>query len=155
MKKPDSLRKALTNAVPALRTNPDMLRLFVDNGKIAATLAASLSFEKQYTLNVVVTDFTGDIDLLLVPVMAWLRENQPDIMTTDEGQKKGFTWYADINNDSSADISISLLLTERTIVTEKGGALYVKTLDEPPMPGPGVRPRELYMRGELVSKFDE
>jgi hypothetical protein len=28
------------DAVPVLRTNPDMLRLFVDNGKIAATLAA-------------------------------------------------------------------------------------------------------------------
>jgi hypothetical protein len=59
MLKPDSLRNALYDAVPVLRTNPDMLRLFVDNGKIAATLAASLSFEKQYTLNVVVTDFTG------------------------------------------------------------------------------------------------
>lgn len=40
MLKPDSLRKTLTDAVPVLRTNPDMLRLFVDNGKIAATLAA-------------------------------------------------------------------------------------------------------------------
>ncbi|WP_176555250.1 phage tail protein, partial [Escherichia coli] len=41
-----------------------------------------------------------------------------DIMTTDEGQKKGFTFYADINNDSSFDISISLMLTERTLVSE-------------------------------------
>lgn len=46
-----------------------------------------MSFEKRYTLNVIVTDFTGDFDLLIVPVLAWLRENQPDIMTTDEGQK--------------------------------------------------------------------
>lgn len=155
MKKPDSLRKALTDAVPALRTNPDMLRLFVDNGKIAATLAASLSFEKQYTLNVVVTDFTQEIDLLLVPVMAWLRENQPDIMTTDEGQKKGFTWYADINNDNSVDISISLLLTERTLVKQVGGALHVQNVAEPLPPEPVTRPVELYVRGELVSKWNE
>lgn len=155
MKKPDSLRKALTDAVPALRTNPDMLRLFVDNGKIAATLAASLSFEKLYTLNVVVTDFTQEIDLLLVPVMAWLRENQPDIMTTDEGQKKGFTWYADINNDSSVDISISLLLTERTLVKQVGGALHVQNVAEPLPPEPVTRPVELYVSGELVSKWDE
>lgn len=155
MKKPDSLRKTLTDAVPALRTNPDMLRLFVDNGKIAATLAASLSFEKQYTLNVVVTDFTQEIDLLLVPVMAWLRENQPDIMTTDEGQKKGFTWYADINNDSSVDISISLLLTERTLVKQVGGALHVQNIAEPLPPEPVTRPVELYVHGELVSKWDE
>ncbi|EKF2709667.1 phage tail protein, partial [Escherichia coli] len=83
MLKPDSLRRALTDAVTVLKTNPDMLRIFVDNGSIASTLATSLSFEKRYTLNVIVTDFTGDFDLLIVPVLAWLRENQPDIMTTD------------------------------------------------------------------------
>ncbi len=123
MLKPDSLRRALTDAVTVLKTSPEMLRIFVDNGSIASTLATSLSFEKRYTLNVIVTDFTGDFDLLIVPVLAWLRENQPDIMTTDEGQKKGFTFYADINNDSSFDISISLMLTERTLVSEVDGAL--------------------------------
>ncbi|ELI9229932.1 phage tail protein [Yersinia enterocolitica] len=155
MLKPDSLRKTLTDAVPVLRTNPDMLRLFVDNGKIAATLAASLSFEKQYTLNVVVTDFTGDIDLLLVPIMAWLRENQPDIMTTDEGQKKGFTWYTDINNDNSIDVSINLLLTERTLVREVDGALHVQNIPEPPRPEPITRPAEMWVNGELVSQWNE
>jgi hypothetical protein len=88
MLKPDSLRKALTDAAPVLAANPDMLRLYVDGGNIAATLATSLSFEKQYTLNVIVTDFTGDFDLILVPVLAWLREHQPDILSTDTGQKK-------------------------------------------------------------------
>ena len=63
MLKPDSLRRALTDAVTVLKTNPDMLRIFVDNGSIASTLATSLSFEKRYTLNVIVTDFTGDFDL--------------------------------------------------------------------------------------------
>lgn len=155
MLKPDSLRNTLTDAVPVLRTNPDMLRLFVDNGKIAATLAASLSFEKQYTLNVVVTDFTGDMDLLLVPVMAWLREYQPDIMTTDEGRKKGFTFYADINNDSSVDISISLLLTERTLVKQVDAALHVQCIPEPPLPEPVTRPMALYVNGELVSQWHE
>ncbi|MGA5935743.1 phage tail protein, partial [Escherichia coli] len=57
----------MTDAVTVLKTNPDMLRIFVDNGSIASTLAASLSFEKRYTLNVIVTDFTGDFDLLIVP----------------------------------------------------------------------------------------
>jgi hypothetical protein len=60
----------------------------LDDGNNTATLARSLSFEKRYTLNIVVTDFTDDIDLLFVPIMAWLRVNQPDIMTTDEGEKR-------------------------------------------------------------------
>ncbi|STU59391.1 putative prophage, tail completion protein [Klebsiella pneumoniae subsp. pneumoniae] len=56
MQKPNSLRKALTDAVPVLRTNPDMLCLRLDDGNNTATLARSLSFEKRYTLNIVVTD---------------------------------------------------------------------------------------------------
>ena len=77
MLKPDSLRRALTDAVTVLKTNPDMLRIFVDNGSIASTLATSLSFEKRYTLNVIVTDFTGDFDLLIVPVLAWALLGEP------------------------------------------------------------------------------
>jgi len=155
MLKPDSLRKALTESVPVLSKNPEMLRLFIDNGKINSSLAASLSFEKQYTLNVVVTDFTDDFDLLLVPVLAWLCEHQPDIMTSEEGRKKGFTWYADINTDKSFDISISLLLTERTLVKQVDKALHVENIPEPAPPEPVTRPVELYVNGELVSKWDE
>lgn len=155
MQKPNSLRKALTDAVPVLRTNPDMLLVFIDNGNNVATLARSLSFEKRYTLNVVVKDFIDDIDLLFVPIMAWLRVNQPDIMTTDEGRKKGFIWYADINNDSSLDVSISLLLTERTLVKEVDGALHVENIPEPPPPEPVTRPVEMWRYGELMSKWDE
>lgn len=155
MLKPDSLRKALTESVPVLSKNPEMLRLFIDNGKINSTLAASLSFEKQYTLNVVVTDFTDDFDLLLVPVLAWLREQQPDIVASEEGRKKGFTWYADINTDNSFDVSISLLLTERTIVKQVEKALHVENIPEPAPPEPVTRPVELYVNGELVSKWDE
>ncbi|MGU9867171.1 phage tail protein [Kluyvera ascorbata] len=155
MYKPKSLRKALTDAVPDLARNPEMMRIFIDNGKLASTLAASLSFENQYTLNVVVTDFTGDIELLLVPVQAWLRIHQADIMTTDEGRKKGFTYFADINSNDSADISISLMLTERTIVKEQGHELHVEQVPEPQPPEPVTRPTELYVQGELVSQWDE
>ncbi|WP_411899460.1 phage tail protein, partial [Salmonella enterica] len=92
MQKHKSLRKALINAVPQHRNNTNMRLQFVDNGHTDSRLASSLSFEKVYVLNVVVTDFTGDLDLIFVPVQAWLREHQPDIMTTDAGREKGFTW---------------------------------------------------------------
>lgn len=155
MLKPDSLRNALYKSVPVLRDNPDMIHLFADNGKIAATLARSLSFEKQYTLNVVVTDFTGELDLLFVPIMAWLRVNQPDIMTTDEGMKKGFTFNIDLNSNSSIDISINLLLTERTVVRQEGGALHVETLPEPVEDDTIIIPAELWRDGEIVSQWHE
>lgn len=155
MYKPKSLRKALTDAVPVLARNPDMMRVFIDNGNLASTLVTSLSFENRYTLNVVVTDFTDDIELLLVPIQAWLRIHQADIMTTDEGRKKGFTYFADINDNDSTDISISLMLTERTIVKEQGDKLHVEQAEEPQPPEPVTRPVELYVNGELVSRLHE
>lgn len=129
MLKPKSLQKALNDAVPVLKANPEMMRIFIDSGSIGATLAASLSFENRYTLNVVVTDFTGDLDLLLVPVGAWLRENQPDIMTTEEGKKQGFTYIADINNNESLDVSINLRLTSQSVTGVKPRILGVPGLD--------------------------
>jgi hypothetical protein len=155
MLKPASLRKALFKSVPLLRDNPDMLHMFVDGGVINATLAASLSFENRYTLDIVVTDYTGDLNLLIVPVNVWLREHQPDIMTTEEGRKRGFTYVADINSDDSKDVRMSLQLTERIIVKEVDRRLNVTPLDEPPPPVPVQRPIELYVHGELVSKWDE
>lgn len=155
MLKPASLKNAIFKSVPLLRDNPDMLHMFVDGGTINATLATSLSFENRYTLDIVVTDYSGDLNLLIVPVNVWLREHQPDIMTTEEGKKRGFTYVADINNDDSKDVRMSLQLTERTIVKETDRRLTVTPLDEPPLPVLVHRPMELYVHGELVSKWDE
>ena len=151
MLKPSSLRRALSDAVPVLKNNPDMLHIFIDSGAVASTLALSLSFENQYTLNLVITDFTDDIDWLLVPINAWLREHQPDI-TNDP---KGFTYLADINDNGSCDISISLKLTERVIVKEIDKALHVTHAPEPPLPIPVERPVALHINGELVSTWHE
>lgn len=108
MQKMKSLRKTLNDAVPQLLNNPEMMRIFADEGNIDARLAASLSHEKKYTLNVIVCDFVGDPDLIFVPVAAWLRENQPDICTLDEGRKKGYRFQMDLNDGDNVDISISL-----------------------------------------------
>ncbi|WP_414456219.1 phage tail protein [Enterobacter quasiroggenkampii] len=72
-----------------LKANMEMRLVFINSGKFALTLAVSLSFENQYRLNFIVTDFAGDIDLILVPIQARLRVNQADIMTTDDERKRG------------------------------------------------------------------
>lgn len=153
MLKPNTLRTALTDAVPALRDTPSMLRLWVDKGSNTATLASSLSFEKQFSLNVTVSGFAGDIDALFVPVMAWLRANQPDILTTEAGRKGSFSWSLVANTDNTQDLTMVLQLTERTKVTEIDGALHAETLPEPLPPAFVTRPTELYINGELVSRW--
>ncbi|WP_448309541.1 phage tail protein [Pantoea sp. PGP6] len=153
MLKPKQLREGLTASVPLLQRNPDSLNMFIDGGRIASTLASSLSFEYQYQLNIVITDYADDIDLIMVPVLAWLRENQPDIMATEEKRRTGFTFKADVISDSLCDVSIDLQLTERVLVKQENGALHVTHLPEPPLPENIERPLQLYVHGELVSEW--
>jgi len=56
----------------------------IDSGRIVSMLPGSLSFAYQYRLNMVITDYAGNIDLLIVPLLSWLRTNEPDIMATEE-----------------------------------------------------------------------
>ncbi|RRZ95821.1 phage tail protein [Erwinia sp. 198] len=151
MEKPTQLRRALTDSVPLLQRNPDGLNMFIDGGRIASTLASSLSFEYQYQLNLVITDYGDDIDLIMVPLLAWLRENQPDIMATEEKRRTGFTFKVDVLSDTLCDISIDLQLTERVIVKQEGDALHVTHAGENPPPDNVSRPTQLYAGGELVS----
>ena len=153
--KPKQLRQALTNSLPQLQNNPDNLHLFIDHGRIVSTLAPSLSFEYQYQLNVVITDYPEDADLIMVPVLAWLRENQPDIMATEHKRQTGFTFKVDVLSDTLSDISIDLQLTERVIVKEDNGVLHVDHVPEPTMPGDITRPWALYLHSELVSLWHE
>lgn len=90
-----------------------------------------------------------------MPLLAWLRENQPDIFTLDEGRKNGYLFQIVMNDDESKDISFSLQLTERILVTEENGTLRASYSPEPPLPAPVTRPKELYINGELVSQWSE
>lgn len=153
MLKPKSLRSALEKVVPALTGNPKMLQMSIDGGSVTSTLAASLSFEQQYQLNLKFTNYSDDIEQLLAPINLWLRENQPDIMVLNEDKQNGFTFRIDGDGDVGQNISIGLHLTERALVKCADGTLQVTTLPEPLPPQPVDRPTALYINGELVSRW--
>lgn len=134
MNKPQSLRSALNKSVPYVAENPDRLHLFVDGGQLVATSAASLSWEYRYTLNIVITDFTGDQNLLMAPVMFWLRENQPDALQNSDQREKLFSFEVDILGNDRCDISMNLKLTERVVATTVDGKTSVEALPEPETP---------------------
>ncbi|CFQ86574.1 phage tail protein [Yersinia frederiksenii] len=150
MLKPKLLRQALTDSLPLLQTNPERLKMFVDGGRIVSTLAPSLSFENQYTLTLFIEDFPDDVDYLFVPILAWLREHQPDIMATEEKRRTGFIHKVDVMSDVLSDIRIDLQLTERAIVKEVDGALHVNHALEPTWPCMPPRPTAIYFNGETV-----
>lgn len=41
------------------------------------------------------------------------------------------------------------------LIKEENGSLHVSYAPEPPLPEPVTRPKELYINGELLSKWDE
>ncbi|EKN3499894.1 phage tail protein [Yersinia enterocolitica] len=150
MLKPKLLRQALTDSLQLFQTNPERLKMFVDGGRIVSTLAPSLSFENQYTLTLFIEDFPDDVDYLFVPILAWLREHQPDIMATEEKRRTGFIHKVDVMSDVLSDIRIDLQLTELAIVKEVDGALHVDHALEPTWPGAATRPTAIYFNGETV-----
>lgn len=134
MNKPQSLRRALNSTVAYVRENPDKLHLFIDKGSVVVTGAPSMSWEYRYTLNVVIEDFAGDQNLLMAPVLFWLREKQPDAINNPELRERLLAFEVDILRNDVCDISINLQLTERVIVNTDGSVTSVEAVPEPDEP---------------------
>lgn len=132
MYKPNSLRQHLTDANPDLKQNPDKLIVFADEGHIVATGTGSLSFEYQYKLNVMIIDYAGNEDAIMVPMLAWIATHQIDLLGNPEKRRTGISFEVDFNNHETIDLSIKLDLTERVIVKPAdAGRLDIKHLPEP------------------------
>lgn len=132
MNKPESLRAHLLAAVPQLKSNPDRLMVFIDEGTIRSTAAPGLSFEYAYTLNIILTDFPGHPDAVAIPLLAWVLVNQRELMENLEKSKEAITFEADVLDSSKVDLSIKLPLTERVIVKKQpDDTLQVTHPDEP------------------------
>ncbi|SEA50699.1 phage tail protein [Variovorax sp. YR216] len=117
MLKPHSLRAHLTAATPELRRDPDKLSVFVRDGRLVAAGAESLSFEYRYALNVVVLDYAGQADAIMVPLLAWLRANQVEILENPALRDKSVRFEVEYLNKETVDISIEVDLTEAVVVS--------------------------------------
>lgn len=134
MIKPASLREAIAAAVPDLQHNPDRLLVFVDQGAIVNTGTKSLSFEYRYQLNLILTDFAGDADTIMVALLAWVKINQPELVDNFDKQQNGITFEVDHLNHKTCDISIKLPLTEAVKVTTDADSKHTITHVQEPIP---------------------
>lgn len=132
MYKPNSLRQHLSHANPDLKQNPDKLLIFADMGHIVAVGTGSLSFEYQYKLNIIIIDYAGSEDAIMVPLLAWVSIHQIELLSHHEKRQTGIQFEVDFNNHETIDLSIKLDLTERVIVKkEHEGKLQVTHRPEP------------------------
>lgn len=136
MKKPASLRAAITAALPDLATDPDKLTVHIDAGVIAASGGLTASFEYRYTCNVILLDFAGDADTLFIAINEWVRRYQVDLLNDPEARANGITFEVDILANQLADVSIKLQLTESVVVgVDADGNRTIEHIDdsiEPP-----------------------
>lgn len=116
MNKPENLRAHLLATVSELKHNPDRLLTFIDNGKIRCTAAHTLSFEYSFDLQVILTDFAGHPDSVMLPLLGWLSVHQSELLENLNKTSDGIQFEADILDNSKVDMSLTLPLTERVVV---------------------------------------
>lgn len=132
MNKPESLRTHLLATIGELKHNPDRLLIFIVNGKIRCTAAASLSFEYSFDLLVILTDFAGHPDSVMLPLLGWLKVNQSELLENLEKVADGIKFEADLIDKSKVDMSLVLPLTERVVVrTDDEGNVTIIHPGEP------------------------
>ena len=132
MNKHESLRAHLLATVAEFKHNPDRLLIFIDNGKVRCTAAATLSFEYSYDLQIIFTAFAGHPDSVMLPVLGWISINQPELLENYEKMQNGIQFEADILDKDKVDLGLTLRLTERVVVgTDAQGNTTVKHAGEP------------------------
>jgi len=133
MQKPDHLRAHLVQALPELQYHPDKLLLFVDEGHIIATGVSGLSFEYRYTLTIILTDYTGSPDAVMVPLLDWLHVHQNELLMNPD-RRESIRFEADILAGGQVDLQIQLPLTERVGVKQTAPGQFVTEHYPEPVP---------------------
>jgi hypothetical protein len=132
MYKPNSLQQHLLGAIEDLKKNPEKLLIFADEGNAIARAIGTLSFEYSYKLNLIITDYPGKADAIMIPLLAWVAIHQVDLIGNDEKRKTGIRFQVDFNSKDSIDLDITLDLTEIVVVAEgDSGRLDVRHKGEP------------------------
>jgi hypothetical protein len=129
MRKADSLRRWLTACVPEFKTHPDRLQIYLESGQVSARQSRTLSFVYQYTLKALVMDFAADADTLMIPLLAWIEKEQPQLLRRADSQP--FAFEAELLDSETSDIEISIDLTEAVIVSPRADGSGYDTAHPP------------------------
>ncbi|HHJ4358245.1 TPA: phage tail protein [Raoultella ornithinolytica] len=144
MKKAELLRTALTAGNTWCKANPEQITVWAERGHIQIEATGEASFMYHYTIQVLAMDFPGQIDDLMLPLLAWIWQQQPDLLLNPDNNRK-VEFDADIVNDDVADILFKVPAWERVIVEIVDGKPVAKHLAE-------SRPR--FNGGEWEMVFD-
>ncbi len=129
MRKLVDLRNHILANVPELQQRPEKLLTFIEDGNIEYWQGTNLSHNYTLPVRIIVTDYCGDIDQLIVPILSWLSYREPGLEP-----KNTIRFEAEMLSNDSFDLSVTVNITERVIVTATQDGLQTEhVLPEPPM----------------------
>lgn len=120
MKKAELLREALIAANTWCKANPELITVWVEKGSIETQATGEPSFMYRYTIQVLAVDFPGQVDDLMLPIMAWVWHYQPDLLLNPDNNRK-VEFDADIISDDMADVLFKVPVWERVMVENVNG----------------------------------
>lgn len=136
MKKHDSLRAALTAALPELAREPNALAITIEQGSIAARHGPNLGWEYRYDCHLVLIDCRAAPEQIFLPLLLWLRTYQPDLILNHAKGVQAIKFNIDVVDQDAVDIEIMLPLTEAVDVLPQPDGSYRMTIrDEPELAG--------------------
>ena len=157
MKKPDSLRSHILAAVKELQRDPERMLIFTDKGNVRCTGASGLSFEYVYDLNFILTEYSGELDAVMIPLLDWVRVNQSELIMNLDRSKEAFKFETVILNNNTVDLSLTFPLTERVIVKRKDDGTLDVTFPEEPQYEEVLDPRPMQLidrkTGEVLAAW--
>ncbi|SFG08409.1 P2 phage tail completion protein R (GpR) [Novosphingobium sp. CF614] len=129
MRKIDTLRAAITAALPELAQNPDRLRIWIERGAAQCRDTRTEAFGFAYQANVLIVEMASDIAVLALAIFRWQRVNQPHLLAPG---KDGFSFDVDILDNKCADVLLQIQIEENVTVTPvEGGGSQLAYLPEP------------------------
>lgn len=129
MRKLADLRNHILGNVPGLKSNPDNLLTFIEDGNIEYWKGANLSHSYTIPVRLIITDYAGDVDNIIIPILSWLQIREPGF-----DPQNTLSFEAELLNNNSYDISVTVNVTERVIVKATEAGLDVEhVLPEPPL----------------------
>ena len=129
MKKAELLREALIAANTWCKANPELITVWVEKGSIETQATGEPSFMYRYTIQVLAVNFPGQVDDLMLPIMAWVWHYQPDLLLNPDNNRK-VEFDADIISDDMADVLFKVPVWERVMVENVNGKPVATHLTE-------------------------
>lgn len=150
MNKAQSLREMLLQS--PLKLKATQLNLFISECQVKSHPAQSNKhFSMKYTASVVITNFTGQADVLTFVLLQWLDTVMPN-RTED-----AFKMDIDQLDGKKADVAIDIKLEETVKVEQSAAGVALHHVDDPNVEPIRLDAQhwKLFLKQDLVAEWDE